>query len=83
MSGGFFCDGRYPYYPVSQFADELENHVLMDRAEWSPEATALLKTQVAVLRRASKVMRAIDYLYSGDHSDDSFIRAMNEIEEER
>lgn len=32
-----------------------------------------LREQIPILRKMSQVMRDIDYLYSGDHDEDSFL----------
>lgn len=79
MSGGYFCDHGYPYYRVTQFADELTNKVDNNGLSFSSETLAVLRAEIPVLRRAAEVMRAIDYLYAGDHGEDSFAKAMKEI----
>ena len=91
MSGGHF--GDYDYYKVSQFADELEQDILNngkagtdgDHSDWYPnhneEVIEYLKQQLPKLRKMSEIMRHIDYLYSGDHGDDTFIDRIEEVEE--
>jgi len=89
MSGGHFVGSSYPYYPVNQFADELENDIENNSKEdeygycpdYSEETLAYLRQQVKNIRKLSEVMRAIDYLYSGDHGEDSFMRVIKKIEE--
>lgn len=92
MSGGHFVDNGYPYYRVMQFADELQNEVDNNEVpdadtgycpRFSAETLAVLRAEIPVLRRAAEVMRAIDYLYSGDHGEDSFARAIHNIEVKR
>lgn len=89
MSGGHFVESGYPYYRVMQFADELQNEVDNNDApdaetgycpRFSPETLAVLRAEIPGLRRLAEVMRVIDYLYSGDHDEDSFARAMQRIE---
>ena len=89
MSGGDFNDDGYIYYKVEQFADELEekisnNHVVKD--EWgyapnySPEVIKYLRAQLRQMRRIAKIMRHIDYLYSGDYDEDIFMYRVKELE---
>jgi hypothetical protein len=90
MSGGHFNDNRYIYYEVGQFANELEEEILHNGkagtdgdhsnyySDYNEEVIGYLKEQVPKLRKMEEIMRAIDYLYSGDYSEDSF---MNRIEE--
>lgn len=90
MSGGHFNDNGYEYYKVSQFADELEeeieNNFIND--DWGyhkgypKEVIEYLKKQLPQMRKMSTVMRHIDYLYSGDHGSDSFMRIVKEVEKE-
>jgi hypothetical protein len=91
MSGGHF--GDYDYYKVSQFADELEVEISRngkagtdgDHSHWYPnhneEVIEYLKQQVPKLRKMSEIMRHIDYLYSADTCDDSFMDRIEEVEE--
>ena len=86
MSGGHF--GDYDYYKVSQFADELEveidNNGKVDeygyKREIDPDVIDYLEAQIPKLRKMSEIMRHIDYLYSGDHGDDSFLLRVKEVE---
>jgi len=87
MSGGAIHP-QYCYYQVNQFADELENRVENNTTpdeyggapELPQEILDYLKTQVSNLRKISEVMRAIDYLYAGDHSELSFMKTIGKIE---
>ena len=95
MSGGHFTDCGYHYHRVSQFADELEGEIQNngrarneDRIygyEWypnhEPEVIEYLKEQLPKMRKMAEIMRHIDYLYSGDHGDDSFLERVQEVEE--
>lgn len=86
MSGGHF--GDYDYYKVSQFADELqheiENNGKVDeygyKREFDPDVIDYLEAQLPKLRKMAEIMRAVDYLYSGDHGDDSFLLRVKEVE---
>jgi len=88
MSGGHFNDCGYVYYKVSQFADELNQEIENDfiNDEWgyhqghSPEVIDFLNSYVPQLQKTSEIMKAIDYLYSGDHGDSSFMDRVKQIE---
>jgi hypothetical protein len=92
MSGGHFNDCGYEYYKVSQFADELEQEILNngkagtdgDHSNWypnhEPEVIEYLKEQLPKMRKMAEIMRHIDFLYSGDHGDDSFMQRVKEVE---
>ena len=90
ISGGHFNDKEYVYYKVAQFADELEHEICNNDVEnkWGytpnhiPEVIEYLKAQVPKLRKMAEIMRHIDYLYSADHGDDSFMERINQINED-
>ena len=89
MSGGHFGNCGYDYHKVSQFADELEveidNNGKVDeygyKREFDPDVIDYLEAQLPKLRKMAEIMRAVDYLYSGDHGDDSFLLRVKEVEE--
>ena len=89
ISGGHFTNCGYDYHKVRQFADELEeeirNNNVKDEYEYapnySPEVIEYLKEQVPKMREMAEIMRHIDYLYSGDHSDDYFLKYVKEVED--
>ena len=88
MSGGHFGDCGYDYYKVAQFADELEvaidNNGKVDeygyKREYDPDVIDYLEAQIPKMRKMAEIMRHIDYLYSGDHGDDSFMSYVKEVE---
>lgn len=94
ISGGHFNDNGYVYYKVAQFADELEEEIRHngkagtdgDHSNWYSnfpvEVIEYLKAQVPKLRKMAEIMRACDYLYSGDCGDDSFMDRVNQINED-
>lgn len=90
MSGGSFNNCGYVYYQVYQFADELENKIENNSKpeeygyspKFSEETLNYLREQIPALKKISEIMRAIDYLYSGDHGEDSFFKKIKEIEED-
>jgi hypothetical protein len=89
MSGGHFNDCGYKYYSVSQFADELEHEIQYNgkvnedgyKYDFDPDVIDYLETQLSKMRKMAEIMRHIDYLYSGDHGDDSFLLRVKEVEE--
>ena len=91
MSGGHFNDNGYIYYRVNQFSDELESEILnnenKDEYNYCPnyneQTLEVLRKQIPLIRKAAEIMRAIDYLYSGDHGEDSFIEKIKQIEESK
>lgn len=88
MSGGHF--GDYIYYRVAQFADDLENEIernfVEDEYGWCTEfggkTIDYLKEQIKHIQKTAEIMRAIDYLYSGDYGEDSFAERISQIEKE-
>jgi hypothetical protein len=94
MSGGHFGNCGYDYYKVAQFADELEEEILKNGQKredsgyydeeyypsFEPEVIEYLKEQLPKMRKMAEIMRHIDYLYSGDHGDDSFMNRVREVE---
>ena len=89
MSGGHFNSNGYIYYQVYQFADELENAIENNHTKddygyapgYNEEVIAYLKSKLPEIRKVSEIMREIDYLYSGDHGEDSFLEKINSIEQ--
>jgi hypothetical protein len=89
MSGGHFCDDGYTYYKVAQFADELEVEIQNNDEpdedgyappNFSPETLKYLRKQLMKMRKMAEIMRHIDYLYSGDHGEDSFMVRVKQVE---
>ena len=88
MSGGHFNSNGYIYYQVHQFADELENTIQNNHTkddygyapEYNEEVISYLKSKLPEIKKMSEIMRAIDYLYSGDHGEDSFLEVVKSIE---
>lgn len=86
MSGGHFSG--YVYYQMQRFADELENNIENnDKTEkygycsgFRPETLEVLKRQVAAINKMAKVMRAIDYLYASDYTEDTLLEVIRETE---
>lgn len=86
MSGGSF---DYAYCKVHQFADDLG--VRLDEVgyvdQWggkpnevTPEAYAKLRDIEKAARYMAEFMREVEWLYSGDTGDDTFLERVREIE---
>ena len=94
MSGGHFNGNGYIYHQVSQFAYELEEEIQNNGKEkedcgyygekyypsYSPEVIEYLEEQVHFIHKMADIMRHIDYLYSNDHGEDSFMNRVQEVE---
>ncbi len=68
---------------LSKAATQLRNQV-DDQNYYSPryskEVIDYLKPKVQEIRKMAKLMKEIDYLYSGDHGEDSFMRIVRDME---
>jgi hypothetical protein len=86
MSGGHFNENGYIYFRVEQFADELESAIDFNEddeeggAHLSREVLSILCSKLPLLQEAARVMRHIDYLYSGDLGEESFMNAIKMLE---
>lgn len=77
MSGGHFADNGYIYYQVEQFADELRHELTNeDQGCLKPTTVATLRIYVQRILELARMMRHIDYFYSGDTSEECLIRNM-------
>lgn len=89
MSGGHFGYCGYDYIRVRRFSDELEEEIANNDKgaiqkgtyseefypNYKPEVISYLKAQIPKMRKLAEIMKHIDYLYSGDHGEDSFFVA--------
>lgn len=90
MSGGHFDDNSYIYYRVDNFADELEIEIERNEIsnEWNhcygfpPEVISVLQKSLPEIRRVAKLMKHIDYLYSGDYGEDTFLKRIKDLEKD-
>jgi hypothetical protein len=83
MSGGHF---DYGCFRISQFADELQHEIETNDdqtpTDWggmvgenlAPETVSRLKVAQAIIAKAGRLAREIEWLYSGDHSEESYWR---------
>jgi hypothetical protein len=83
MSGGYF---DYTQYQISRIADEVEQLILTNgqkreykesweneyHDEYSPEVIEKFKEGLILLRKAQIYAQRIDWLVSGDDSEESF-----------
>lgn len=88
MSGGYF---DYNCFRISQFADELKHEIEINNDEsineygdkrgfgFEKETLSRLVTAQAIIETASKLSREIEWLYSGDHGEESFNRLVDRI----
>lgn len=80
MSGGAL--GDYSYHHVSSFIADLRVQIDFNGVEdewgychnYSSETIAFLEKELEKMEAMVKMMRHIDYLYSGDHSEESFMK---------
>jgi hypothetical protein len=83
MSGGYFNDGNYVYHRIHDFVDELESALAdnynEDGDNLSEETLGYLRSQLPLLKQTASIMRRIDYLYSGDLSEESFMEAVKTL----
>ena len=87
MSGGHFNDCSYVYYEIEDFAQELAEEIennngardASDYPGFNSEVIDCLKAQLPLLRKTAIIMRAIDYLYSGDYGEETFLEKMKEL----
>ena len=87
MSGGHFC---YNQYKIDQIACDIEQMILdNDSTElnefgdtkgygFSPETIEIFKEGLDILKLAYVYAQRIDWLVSGDDSEDSFHSRLNE-----
>lgn len=88
MSGGHF---DYGCFRISQFADELQHEIDIndDKTEnefgdmrgynFSSETLHTLIKIHHIIENAGKLAREVEWLYSGDHGEESFNSIVDEI----
>lgn len=90
MSGGRF---DYIQYRLDDAADHIEEAIttndvgtddMWDTARnYPPEILEAFREGVKSIRRTRQMIHAIDYLLSGDHSEESFLEVWGMIGEQR
>ena len=88
MSGGHF---DYGCFRVSQFADELKHEIEINGDEttdeyggrrgcgFEKETISRLVVAQQIIETAGKLAREIEWLYSGDHGEESFNNLVDKI----
>jgi hypothetical protein len=80
MSGGHF---NYAYTRVNDFADQLDRDLAEPRewmAEFSPACIAKLHETKNLARVFAEIMREVEWLLSGDTSEETFFERFAKIE---
>lgn len=80
MSGGSF---DYAYFKAQQFADDLECSLADPNFAklYDPEVVRRMRCAVDIARQTAVLMKEVEWLVSGDTSDDTFIARTNNIEQ--
>jgi hypothetical protein len=87
MSGGSF---DYAYLRVVQFADDLDRRLLdYDKVDafgytpnlFKPVVLDKLREIERILRKTAALMREVEWLYSGDISEETFFAEVRRIKE--
>ncbi len=79
MSGGSF---DYIYSRISMFGEDLSEKLNTTPNEWSPEVTEKLYDIVDIIEYASMLAKEVEWLYSGDIGEESFLKYLSEIEKQ-
>lgn len=74
MSGGTF---NYQQRFILEIAEELEDLILFDN-NYSNDVQLHIAEAVKILKKAYVYTNRIDWLLSGDHSEDSFLERLKE-----
>lgn len=88
MSGGSF---DYAYARMHEFADDLRNMlsqqgmIVEDWAygTWEPQVAVKLEEIAALVDHAAKLAKEVEWLYSGDTGEDTFMERVSKIEENK
>ena len=70
MSGGSF---DYAYTKVARFSEELEYQVEKNDEFFSPSTLGVLFEIAQKTRETARIMKAVEWLYSGDTSEETFL----------
>ena len=88
MSGGHF---DYAYFRISMLAEDLKHEIdtneSMERNEWdevrgyhfNKETIQILKECHTIIEKAGKLAHEIEWLYSGDYGEESFMEVIKPI----
>jgi hypothetical protein len=87
MSGGHF---NYTQFHIKDIADQIHDEIVVNDStekngfgedignHYPPEIIAKFKEAVATLNRASNMAHRIDWLLSGDDSEETFLKRWDE-----
>ena len=88
MSGGSF---NYDCFRIRDFAEELRHKLDINDSEerdgfgdykgrhFNSEVVNVLEESYSIIEKAGRLAREIEWLYSGDHSEESFLRLTGDI----
>lgn len=76
MSGGSF---DYAYSRVNSFVEELTDKVNKSEIELNPETAYALGEIAGVASIVARLMRETEWFYSGDHSEESFMKLIRPL----
>ena len=88
MSGSYF---NYGYFKISQFADELQHEIDINDDETKDEfgdtrgqcfstyTMERIRAAHKIIETAGKLAREIEWLYSGDHGEESYRELTDKI----
>jgi hypothetical protein len=88
MSGGSF---NYEYARMQDFADDLRERLTQQGqvvdgwkiGTWEPAVAVKMEEISHIVDHAAKLAKEVEWLYSGDTGEDTFMRRVQEIELER
>lgn len=80
MSGGYF-DHRSFHYMMMNFALDVESEIQRNELKLSNETLETLRQCVAEFRKSFLLVKHVDYLFAGDHTEESFMQAINDMRE--
>ena len=75
MSGGNFS---HLHYSIGDLAEDVERLIGSNTTGYSPETLRELQRAATVLRQAAVYVRRIDWMESGDDSEDTFHQRLAE-----
>lgn len=70
MSGGHF---DYGCLKISQFAEDLKHELEYNTEKYDEKTLAVLRQCQALIEKAGEVAHDVEWLYSGDTGEDSFL----------
>lgn len=80
MSGGYFNNGLRIDIKLSEFNEELDEVININKYEFSNNTLSILKKIGADAERLAKLIKQVDYLYEGDTGEDSFLEFIKTID---